>query len=92
VRVSSKEERVVTAAAAKPKRHKDDSEQEIHQLRGEVEALRKEVERLQLLNTELECDKSGLTHQLTLARCTITRLQEQHDIHVSSVPYQHRPV
>uniref|UniRef100_A0ACD6A398 Uncharacterized protein n=1 Tax=Avena sativa TaxID=4498 RepID=A0ACD6A398_AVESA len=81
VRASSKDERVVTAAAAKPKRHKEDSEEETRRLRGEVEALRKEVERLQLLNTELECDKSGLTHQLTLARCTITRLQEQHDIH-----------
>lgn len=82
VRVSSKEERVVTGAAVKPKRHyKDDTEEEMRKLRGEVEALRKEVERLQLLNTELECDKSGLTHQLTLARCTITRLQEQHDIH-----------
>ncbi|XP_051180505.1 INCREASED PETAL GROWTH ANISOTROPY 1-like protein 2 isoform X1 [Lolium perenne] len=81
VRVSSKEERVVTPAAAKPKRHKDDSEEETRKLRGEVEALRKEVDRLQLLNTELECDKSDLTHQLALARCTITRLQEQHDIH-----------
>lgn len=82
VRVSSKEERVVTGAAVKPKRHyKDNTEEEMRKLRGEVEALRKEVERLQLLNTELECDKSGLTHQLTLARCTITRLQEQHDIH-----------
>uniref|UniRef100_A0A453HRY9 Protein CHUP1, chloroplastic n=2 Tax=Aegilops tauschii subsp. strangulata TaxID=200361 RepID=A0A453HRY9_AEGTS len=81
VRVSSKEERVVTGAAAKPKRHKEDSEEETRKLRGEVEALRKEVERLQLLNTQLECDKSDLTHQLALARCTITRLQEQHDIH-----------
>ncbi|KAF7048566.1 hypothetical protein CFC21_057314 [Triticum aestivum] len=81
VRVSSKEERVVTGAAAKPKRHKEDSEEETRKLRGEVEALRKEVERLQLLNTELECNKSDLTHQLALARCTITRLQEQHDIH-----------
>lgn len=90
--MSSKEERVVTGAAAKPNRHKEDSEEETRKLRGEVEALRKEVERLQLLNTELECDKSGLTHQLTLARCTITRLQEQHDIHVSWVPCHHRPL
>ncbi|KAF7043183.1 hypothetical protein CFC21_052582 [Triticum aestivum] len=84
VRVSSKEERVVTGAAAKPKRHKEDSEEETRKLRGEVEALRKEVERLQLLNTELECDKSDLTHQLALARCTITRLQEQHDIYIKT--------
>ena len=93
VRVSSKEERVVTGAAAKPKRyHKEDSEEEMRRVRGEVEALRKEVERLQLLNTELECHNSGLTHQLTLAHCTITRLQEQHDIHVSWAPYQRVPV
>ncbi|XP_048571107.1 protein CHUP1, chloroplastic-like isoform X2 [Triticum urartu] len=88
VRVSSKEERVVTGAAAKPKRHKEDSEEETRKLRGEVEALRKEVERLQLLNTELECDKSDLTHQLALARCTITRLQEQHDIYAQTAVAQ----
>ena len=89
----SSEERVMTGAAAKPKRyHKEDSEEEMRRVRGEVEALRKEVERLQLLNTELECHNSGLTHQLTLAHCTITRLQEQHDIHVSWAPYQRVPV
>ncbi|CAM0874285.1 unnamed protein product [Alopecurus aequalis] len=88
VRVSGKEERVVTGAAAKPNRyHKEDSE-EMRRVRGEAEALRKEVERLQLLNTELECHNSGLTHQLNLARCTITRLQEQHDIHAQTVVAQ----
>ncbi|KQJ89623.1 protein CHUP1, chloroplastic isoform X1 [Brachypodium distachyon] len=82
VRVSNnREERVVNGAAAKPRRHKEDAEEEMRRLRGEVEALRKEVERLQQLNSELECHKSGLTHQLSLACCTITRLQEQHDIH-----------
>lgn len=84
VKVSSKEEMA-------NKKHNDkgeEEEEEMRRLRGEVEALRREVERLLRLNTELECHKSGLAHQLTLAHCTITQLQkqqqQQHDIQIQA--------